>query len=146
MIVEHVLGNIKSYDTTNKVVDKVKVCADDRLKHIIRLKSDSGVEIGVNLGDSHLHNGDILGDKDGVVFVVDFLPQKVILIKPSDMMQMGFIAHSIGNRHTPAVFEDGFMIVEDDYLIASWLDENKVNYEQTERVLRHALRHADHHH
>ncbi|MBJ6718664.1 urease accessory protein UreE, partial [Campylobacter jejuni] len=77
---------------------------------------------------------------------IECLPQSVILIKPKDMMQMGFVAHSIGNRHMPAVFEDGFMIVEDDYLIIEWLEENQVSYEKTQKVLRHALKHASHHH
>ncbi|MBZ7987262.1 urease accessory protein UreE [Campylobacter canadensis] len=146
MIVKTILGNIKDYDTKGKSIDKVKVSPDDRLKHILRLKSDSGIEIGVSLDGGHFHNGDVLAEDDTRIFVVDCLPQNVIVIKAKDMMQMGFVAHSIGNRHTPAVFEDGMMIVEDDYLIAQWLDENKVEYERTSKVLRHALKHASHHH
>lgn len=146
MIVKTILGNIKDYDTKGKSIDKVKVSPDDRLKHILRLKSDSGIEIGVSLDGGHFHNGDVLAEDDARIFVVDCLPQNVIVIKAKDMMQMGFVAHSIGNRHTPAVFEDGMMIVEDDYLIAQWLDENKVEYERTSKVLRHALKHASHHH
>lgn len=146
MVVTAILGNIHSYDVKGKLIDKVKVSPDDRLKHIIRLQSDGGVQIGVNLSNAHLHNGDVLAEDEKAVFVVEFLPQSVILIQPHDMMQMGFVAHSIGNRHTPAVFEDGAMIVEDDYLIAAWLDENKVPYKREERVLKHALKHADHHH
>ncbi|MBZ7993332.1 MULTISPECIES: urease accessory protein UreE [unclassified Campylobacter] len=146
MIVKTILGNIKDYDTKGKMIDNVKVSPDDRLKHILRLTSDSGVEIGISLDNGHFHNGDILGEDDKRVFVIECLPQSVILIKPKDMMQMGFVAHSIGNRHMPAVFEDGFMIVEDDYLIIEWLEENQVSYEKTQKVLRHALKHASHHH
>lgn len=146
MIVNAVLGNIKDYDLKDKVIDKVKISADDRLKHIIRVKSDSGIEIGINLNNGHLHNGDILAEDEKSIFVVDFLPQSVLLIKPNDIMQMGFVAHSIGNRHTPAVFEDGAMIIEDDYLIANWLDENNVKYERALKVLHHPLKHASHHH
>lgn len=146
MIFTTTLGNIHSYDLKDKIIDKVKVCADDRLKQIIRLKSDSGIEIGLNLESGHLHDGDVLGESEDKVFVVEFLPQEVILIQAKDMMQMGFVAHSIGNRHMPAVFEDNMMIVEDDYLIATWLDENQVPYERAQKVLKHALKHADHHH
>lgn len=146
MIVKTILGNIKNYDTKGKIIDNVKVSPDDRLKHILRLKSDSGVEIGLSLDSGHIHNGDILGEDNERVFVIECLPQNVILIKPKDMMQMGFVAHSIGNRHMPAVFEDGFMIVEDDYLIIEWLEENHISYEKTQKVLRHALKHASHHH
>lgn len=146
MIVKTILGNIKDYNTGGKLVDKVKVAPDDRLKQIVRLKSDSGIEIGVSLDGGHFHDGDVLGEDDGKIFVVECLPQDVILIRSSDIMQMAFVAHSIGNRHTPAVFEDGAMIIEYDYLIAQWLDENKVNYERKDKVLRHALRHASHSH
>ncbi|MBZ7986423.1 urease accessory protein UreE [Campylobacter sp. Cr9] len=146
MIVKTILGNISNYDTKGKAIDNVKVAPDDRLKHILRLVSDSGVEIGVSLDGGHFHNGDVLAENDEKIFVVECLPQNVILIKPKDIMQMGFVAHSIGNRHMPAVFEDGFMIVEDDYLIAEWLDDNHIDYEKTQKVLRHALKHASHHH
>lgn len=146
MIVNKILGNMKDYDVEGKTLHKVKISADDRLKHIIRAESDNGVEIGISLENGHLHNGDILAQDGTALYVVDFLPQSVILIKATNIMQMGFVAHSIGNRHTPAVFEDGMMIVEDDYLIAQWLDENQVPYERCEKVLHHALKHADHHH
>lgn len=147
MIVNSVLGNIKDFDTKGKTIDKVKLNADDRQKKIIRLQSDSGVDIGINLsGDKHLHNGDILAESDDKIFVIDFLPQDIIIIKPNSIAQMGFVAHSIGNRHIPAVFENDTMIVEDDYLIIQLLDENKVNYEKTKRVLDQILRHASHKH
>lgn len=146
MIVKNILGNIKNYSINGKIIDEVKVFADDRLKQIIRLKSDGGVEIGVSLEKGHLHDGDVLFDDGIKIFVVKFLAQNVILIKPKDIMQMGFIAHSIGNRHIPALFEDDMMIVEDDYLISSFLDEHKVEYEKTTKVLSKALKHASHTH
>lgn len=146
MIVKNILGNIKDYSLDGKTVHKVNISADDRLKHIIRVESENGVEIGISLESGHLHNGDILAQDGTNLYVVDFLPQEVILIKCVDLMQMAFVAHSIGNRHTPAVFEDGMMIIEDDYLIAQWLDDHQIPYERCKKVLRHALKHAEHHH
>lgn len=146
MLVNNIIGNITNFNLNGKSVDKVNLSADDRLKQVLRLKSQSGVEIGVNLTCGHLHNGDILAQDDNKVYVIDFLPQAVILIKPKDIMQMGFVAHSIGNKHIPAIFEDDCMIIEDDYLIVDWLKEANVVFEQKEMVLRHALKHASHHH
>lgn len=146
MIVNTILGNIKDYDVKGKTICLVKISPDDRLKHIIRVKSDNGIDIGINLESGHLHNGDILAEDGEVIYIVDFLPQKVIVIKATNLMQMGFVAYSIGNRHTPAVFEDGMMIIEDDYLIAEWLEENNISYERCKKVLHHALKHANHHH
>lgn len=146
MIVNTILGNIKDYDAKGKIICLVKISPDDQLKHIIRAKSDNDIEIGINLESGHLHNGDVLAEDDGVIYIVDFLPQKVIVIKAINIMQMGFIAYSIGNRHAPAVFEDGMMIIEDDYLIAEWLEESNIPYERCEKVLDHPLKHANHHH
>lgn len=146
MIVKSILGNINNYDIKGKSIDYVTVHPDDRLKQILRLTSDSGVEIGLNLESGHIHPGDVLAEDENKVYVINCLPQNVIAIKCADIMQMAFVAHSIGNRHTPAVFEDGMMIIEDDYLIAKWLDDNKVEYEKTSKVLRHALKHASHTH
>lgn len=146
MLVENILGNIKDYDTKSKTIDRVKLSADDRLKQILRLKSDNGVEIGIKLNSGHLHDGDILGQNDTSIFVVEFLPQSVLVIKPKDIMQMGFIAHSIGNKHIPAIFEDKNIIIEDDYLMQEWLQKEGVNFEKKDIVLKHALKHASHHH
>lgn len=146
MIVNTILGNIKDCDIKGKTVHLVQISPDDRLKHIIRVKSDNGIEIGISLESGHLHNGDVLAEDGEVIYVVDFLPQKVIVIKATNLMQMGFVAYSIGNRHTPAVFEDGMMIIEDDYLIVEWLEENNIPYERCKKVLHHALKHASHHH
>ncbi|HFW4799756.1 TPA: urease accessory protein UreE [Salmonella enterica subsp. diarizonae serovar 60-67:z35:-] len=146
MIVNTILGNIKSYDVKDLTVHLVRISPDDRLKYIVRVKSDNGIEIGICLESGHLHNGDVLAEDGGAIYVVDFLPQKVIIIKTTNPMEMGFVAHSIGNRHTPAVFEDGMMIIEDDYLIAKWLEEHNVPYERCEKVLHHALKHASHQH
>ena len=146
MIVNTILGNIKNYDVQDKIVHLVKISADDRLKHIIRVKGDNDIEIGISLESGHLHNGDVLAEDGDDIYVIDFLPQEVIIIEATDIMQMGFVAHAIGNRHTPAVFEDGMMIIEDDYLIIQWLEENKVSYERCEKVLHNALKHSTHHH
>lgn len=147
MIVNKILGNIANYDTNGKTIDKVSISPDDRLKKIVRLKSASGVEIGISLDEDRvLHDGDILAEDESRVFVLDCLPQDVLVIRPKDMTEMGVVAHSIGNRHIPAIFENGEMIIENDYLIVEWLNENKVAYEKLKKVLHHPLKHASHHH
>lgn len=146
MIVKTILGNAKDYPLDGKTIHKVQISADDRLKKIIRVDACNGKEIGICLDYGHLHNGDILAQDGSDVYVVDFLPQNVIVIKCVDLMQMAFVAHSIGNRHTPAVFEDNSMIIEDDYLIAQWLQDCNVPFERSEKVLRHALKHVEHSH
>ncbi|WP_297575178.1 urease accessory protein UreE [uncultured Campylobacter sp.] len=147
MIVKEILGNIANFDTKTKEIVKVKIGADDRLKRVVRLTSDNGVDIGINLNDEVvLKDGDILGEDDKFLYVLECLAQDVLVIKPKEMLQMGFAAHSIGNRHAPAVFKQGAMIVEYDYLIAKWLDENKIPYSRQNLVLATPLKHATHRH
>lgn len=146
MIVTSILGNIKDFDTKGKTIDLVKISPDDRLKQVLRVRSVAGEEIGIRLDNTHLHNGDVLFENEKYVFVVDFLAQDVILIKPKDLDEMGFIAHSIGNKHIPAIIENGEIIIEDDYLIIEWLSKCGFNYEKAKKVLSKALRHASHTH
>lgn len=147
MIVKEILGNINDVAAPSKTIIRVNIDPDDRLKRVVRLTADDGSDFGVNLSsDTMLREGDILAETNDLIYVLHCLPQDVLLIKPDDLMTMAFAAHSIGNRHTPAVFEDGAMIVEYDYLIAQWLDEHNIAYTREERVLSTPLKHASHHH
>ena len=44
-------------------------------------------------------------------------------------MEMGIIAHQLGNRHLPAQFEENDMLVQYDYLVAELLDELQIPYD-----------------
>ena len=147
MILKEILGNVKDFDTKGKAIDKVKISADDRLKRVVRLTSDNGVDIGLNLStETILNDGDVLAEDENSVFVLECLPQDVLVIKPEDIVTMAFAAHSIGNRHAPAVFEQGAMIIEYDYLIAQWLDEHNIPFTRENLVVSNPLKHASHHH
>ncbi|ASM38053.1 MAG: urease accessory protein UreE [Campylobacter sputorum] len=147
MIVNKILGNLKDYDTKHKTIAWVNIHPGDRLKKIVRLKADNGNEFGINLDDDViLKDGDVLGEDDENIFVLKCFPQNVIVIKPDTLTQMGFVAHSIGNNHTPAIFENDTMIVEYDYIIEKMLNEMKVSFERKDLVLDTPLKHASHHH
>lgn len=115
------------------------------LKKILRVKSNNGVEIGINVEDE-LKDGDILAILDDSVVAVKILPTDVLEISPKNLKEMGIIAHNIGNRHTPAIFEENLMIIEPDSLIEEFLKNQNVDFKKTKRVLKTALRHANHSH
>lgn len=145
MIVNKILGNLDNFDLKDKKVDFANISNDDRVKKVLRVKSDKGVEIGINVEDE-IKDGDILAILDDSVVVVKILPTDVLEISPKNLKEMGIIAHNIGNRHTPAIFEENLMIIEPDSLIEEFLKNQNVDFKKTKRVLKTALRHANHSH
>ena len=145
MIVNKILGNLDNFDLKDKKVDFANISNDDRVKKVLRVKSNNGVEIGINVEDE-VKDGDILAILDDSVVVVKILPTDVLEISPKNLKEMGIIAHNIGNRHTPAIFEEDLMIIEPDSLIEEFLKNQNVKYKKTKRVLKTALRHASHSH
>lgn len=145
MIVNKILGNLNNFDLKDKKVDFANISNDDRVKKVLRVKSNNGVEIGINVEDE-LKDGDILAILDDSVVAVKILPTDVLEISPKNLKEMGIIAHNIGNRHTPAIFEENLMIIEPDSLIEEFLKNQNVDFKKTKRVLKTALRHANHSH
>lgn len=145
MIVNKILGNLNNFDLKDKKVDFANISNDDRVKKVLRVKSNNGVEIGINVEDE-LKDGDILAILEDSVVVVKILPTDVLEISPKNLKEMGIIAHNIGNRHTPAIFEENLMIIEPDSLIEEFLKNQNVDFKKTKRVLKTALRHASHSH
>lgn len=145
MIVNKILGNLDNFDLKDKKVDFANISNDNRVKKVLRVKSYKGVEIGINVEDE-IKDGDILAILDDSVVVVKILPTDVLEISPKNLKEMGIIAHNIGNRHTPAIFEEDLMIIEPDSLIEEFLKNQNVDFKKTKRVLKTALRHANHSH
>ncbi|GKH59682.1 urease accessory protein UreE [Campylobacter ureolyticus] len=145
MIVNKILGNLDNFDLKNRKVDFANVSNDDRVKKVLRVKSNNGVEIGINVEDE-VKDGDILAILDDSIVVVKILPTDVLEISPKNLKEMGIIAHNIGNRHTPAIFQEDLMIIEPDSLIEEFLKNQNVDFKKTKRVLKTALRHASHSH
>ena len=145
MIVNEILGNLDNFDLKDKKIDFANISNDDRVKKILRVKSNNGVEIGINVEDE-VKDGDILAILDDSIVVVKILPTDVLEISPKNLKEMGIIAHNIGNRHTPAIFEEDLMIIEPDSLIEEFLKNQNVKFKKTKRVLKTALMHASHSH
>lgn len=145
MVVNKILGNLNNFDLKDKKVDFANISNDNRVKKVLRVKSYKGVEIGINVEDE-IKDGDILAILDDSVVVVKILPTDVLEISPKNLKEMGIIAHNIGNRHTPAIFEEDLMIIEPDSLIEEFLKNQNVDFKKTKRVLKTALRHANHSH
>lgn len=148
MIVDKVLGNIEDIEQIKDFhIEKIILESDDLLKRIQRVTTDHGTELGITLPPNHaLKDGDILHQDEKNLIVISVKADDVLVIRPVDIMQMGVVAHMLGNRHLPAQFEENTMIVQYDYLVERLLQEENLNYTRENKKLKQAFRHVDHSH
>lgn len=163
MIITEILGNIHTPAGADLVGErhreKVVLPSSDLVKRIQRLTTDHGRELGLRLptGASDLQDGDILyvdgSGAAGSAVLVSVLPTDVLVIAPTSITMMGFVAHSLGNRHLQAQFFDAtsdygaeVMVVQYDHTVESFLEYHDVPYSRQERVMPVAFRHAEHTH
>ncbi|MBO5631871.1 MAG: urease accessory protein UreE [Aeriscardovia sp.] len=150
-IVEHLLGNIDTWpDAGNYHIETVYLDNEDLAKPIQRLESDHGNEFGLRLDRQELpiKSGDIIAhytndeDEDTLV-VVHTHSQEMIVITPSDIDQMGIIAHLLGNTHKPVKVENAQIILERDPVVEKILAHNDIKFELKNITLTEPLEHVD---
>ena len=159
MIVTEIPGNTHEVTGRSLIgerhVEKIVLPSADLVKRIQRVTTDHGTELGLRLpADSpDLRDGDILAVEEGNAIVVSVLPTDVLVITPTSIMQMGFVAHSLGNRHLQAQFFDAdsdyhseVMVVQYDHTVEEFLTHHAVPYSREERVMPVPFRHAEHTH
>ena len=132
MIFNQVLGNINEIDNLNDAhIEKIYITSEEALKRIMRVNSDHNHEYGIALSENiELKDGDILYRDDKNIIIVK--------IKGDDVL-----AHSLGNRHLQAQFEDGKMIIQYDALVEGELKRDNINYSRENLKLKKAFRHVE---
>ena len=145
MIFNQVLGNINDINDSNNLhIEKIYISSEDSLKRIMRVNSDHNHEYGIALSENiELKDGDILYRDDKNIIIVKIKGDDVLVIKPNSMTDMGIIAHSLGNRHLQAQFEDGKMIIQYDALVEGELKRDNINYSRENLKLKKAFRHVE---
>lgn len=145
MIFNQIKGNISDIDNLNNYhVEKIFINSDDTLKRILRVTSDHNNEYGITLDkNEELKDGDILLKDEKNLIVIKVKGDDVLIIKPNDITEMGIIAHSLGNRHLQAQFNDGKMIIQYDALVEEELKRDKINYSRENLKLEKAFRHVE---
>ncbi|MED0685349.1 urease accessory protein UreE [Anoxybacillus ayderensis] len=147
MIVEKIIGNIRTLDHFPPHMERVYMDSDDLVKRIQRVVTDHGTEIGIRLHEAkELTDGDILFMNEKNIIVVSVLPDDLLVIRPTSIKQMGEIAHQLGNRHLPAQFEGEEMLVQYDYLVEELLKQLHIPYQREKRKVKQAFRHIGHSH
>ena len=145
MIFNQIKGNLSDIDNLNNYhIEKIFINSDDTLKRILRVSSDHNNEYGITLDKSEeLKDGDILLNDGKNLVVIKVKGDDVLVIKPNDITEMGIIAHSLGNRHLQAQFNDGKMIIQYDALVEEELKRDKINYSRENLKLEKAFRHVE---
>ena len=145
MILNQVLGNIDDINDLNNLhIEKIYINSEDALKRIMRVNSDHNHEYGIALSENvELKDGDILYHDDKNMIIVKIKSDDVLVIRPTNITEMGIIAHSLGNRHLQAQFEDGKMIIQYDALVEGELKRDKINYSRENLKLKKAFRHVE---
>lgn len=145
MIFNQVLGNINDIkDLNNLHIEKIYISSEDSLKRIMRVNSDHNHEYGIALSENiELKDGDILYHDDKNMIIVKIKSDDVLVIRPTNITEMGIIAHGLGNRHLQAQFEDGKMIIQYDALVEGELKRDKINYSRENLKLKKAFRHVE---
>lgn len=147
MIIERIVGNIDTVEKLAPHKEKVYMGSGDLVKRIQRVTTDHGKEIGIRLKDAKdLQDGDILYQDEKNMIVISVLADDLLVISPTSLQQMGEIAHQLGNRHLPAQFEEGEMLVQYDYLVEDLLKQLSIPYRREKRKVRQAFRHIGHKH
>ena len=131
-------------DLNNLHIEKIYINSEDALKRIMRVNSDHNHEYGIALSENvELKDGDILYHDDKNMIIVKIKSDDVLVIRPTNITEMGIIAHSLGNRHLQAQFEDGKMIIQYDALVESELKREKIDYSRESLKLKKAFRHVE---
>ncbi|WP_040206088.1 urease accessory protein UreE [Neobacillus jeddahensis] len=147
MIIEKIVGNVDEISTSGRHIERVYVSSDDLVKRIQRVTTDHGKELGIRLKEPRdLIDGDILYMDERNMIVISVTSDDLLVIHPTTMMQMGEIAHQLGNRHLPAQFEGKVMLVQYDYLVQELLEQLEVPFSREERKVKRAFRHIGHSH
>jgi urease accessory protein len=150
LIIEEVIANIDEMpkeEIIKRHKEKVLLESADLVKRILRVTTDHGKEIGIRLkGHKDLKAGDVLFMNDTNMIIIDVQTDDLLIIMPRSLQEMGTIAHQLGNRHLPAQFEDGEMLVQYDYLVEDLLNELQIPYVRENRKVKEAFRHIGHSH
>ncbi len=156
MLVTAIKGNIHESPLPEGIhVETVRLPGEQLVKRVQRVRTDHDREIGIRLPPDapELRDGDLLHLDEGHAIIVRTLPTDVLVIRPRSLVEMGTVAHALGNRHLPAQFfaatsEYGadVMVVPDDHTVVHYLESAGVPYAREKRVLPRPFRHSEHTH
>lgn len=129
-ICNKIIDNIKNINEIEHYhIQKIILEQDELLKKMIIGITDHHEEITIATNNNlDIKDGDIIYLDGHNIIMVIINSNKLIVIIPNDLDEMGYIAHNLGNRHIPCQFIDNQIFLVYDYLIEEWLKNNNYKY------------------
>ena len=148
MLITKVAGHLDDYESSNKEIDWLELEWEDLNKRILRKETENGTEVAVNFESNNtLRYGAVLFEDENTLIAVRTKLEKVYVIKPKTMQEMGKMAFEIGNRHTMCIIiEDEEILVRYDQTLEKLIEEVGVSYEQAERRFKEPFKYRGHQH
>lgn len=114
LIVSQILGRADAPQFAGRRKDCVPILSADAGRRRMRVRSEQGVDIGMDLPrQSWLFDGAVLHDDGERIIVVARQAEYVMVITlPAPSMKISFwIGHALGNRHSPAEVHGNEIVV-----------------------------------
>lgn len=147
MLTKEIIGNVDIEESNHPNREWVELDWEELNKRILRKKTNKGTDIAVSLEDkAPLKVGDVLYQDDSVQVVVRTKKEKVYVIYPKTIVEMGKMAFELGNRHTPCLISEKEIVVRYDETLERLFEEVGVSYEQTERRFKQPFKYRGHKH
>ncbi len=150
MIIESVLGNVKTCETQKEIVPVSFEWFELEKKRMKKTACD-GLEFGLAVSDPFTE-GDILAETERSIYVVMVKPTELLKVNVSSMEEMGRACFELGNRHlSPKISEDSVKVVYDEptylYMEKLGFKVEKVTEKFTDYIVckAHGQSHEHHH-
>lgn len=114
LVVNHILGRADASHFTGRERDGIAIPSADAGRRRIRVRSQHGVDVGVDLPrHSWLSDGAVLHDDGERILVVVRPPEPVMVIALAHLTpEAAFrIGHALGNRHSPSELHGNEIVV-----------------------------------
>ena len=141
MIIENILGNIKSMSIDDREIDFLRIEWFETTKRIQRKKTDEGIEFAIRFlkEGQRLHQGDILFMNDDTAVIIDINPTDTITIAPRSIYEMGSVCYEIGNKHMPLFIQNDQVLLPYEDPIFRWLTASGYQVEKVKTRLLEML-------
>lgn len=114
LIVNHILGHAEAPQFIDRQRDSIAILSADAGRRRIRVRSEQGVDVGIDLPrQSWLYDGAVLHDDGERILVVVRPPEPVMVIVLANMTaEAAFrVGHALGNRHSPSEWHGNEIVV-----------------------------------
>lgn len=142
MIIKEKLGNLKSFESSSRVIDWLQLEWHETSKRILHKRTIYGKEIILKFLQEapNLQQDDVLYFDEETIIAIQILPCDVIVIQPETMYQMAGICYEIGNKHLPLFYENDAVLIPYEAPIFRMLQAAGFEVKKDVRQLLHPLK------